>query len=102
MRPGLRNGPRMMGRPGAASFSAPTAATGSTAGISTLFLTCRGVNRSDLSPSANSDLAYSVLQCVTNSPYFTDKSFLGTDITPDDSNTFHFSLTVALKKPLPL
>jgi hypothetical protein len=39
---------------------------------------------------------------VTNSTnFFTDKSFLGADITPDDSNTFHFSLTVALKNPLP-
>ena len=71
--------------------------------ISKLSLLCRGVNRVDLSPSANFDLAYAVLQNVTNSAYFTDKSALGASITTDPgSNTFSFSLTVELKHPFKL
>ena len=62
-----------------------------------------GVNRLALSPTANSDLAYAVLQNETNSPYFTDKSALNDDLGPDEgSNTFHFSLTLQLKHPFKL
>ena len=71
--------------------------------ISTVALLCRGVNRTDLSPTANFDLAYAVLQSVTNNPFFTDKSTLGNDISVDEgSNTFSFSLTVQLKHPFKL
>jgi hypothetical protein len=70
--------------------------------IGTLSLLCRGVNRLDLSPSANSDLAYAVLQNVTNSAYFTDKSALGDYSIDAGSNTFSFYLTVQLKEPFKL
>ena len=64
----------------------------------------QGVNRQALSPSANSDLAYAVLQNVTNSPFFTEKSVFGQDgiLIDTDSNTFHFSLTVELRTPIKL
>jgi type IV pilus assembly protein PilM len=72
--------------------------------ISTITLLCRGVNRLALSPSANSDLAYYVLQNITNSPYFTTNSAFGADpIKLDqDSNTFTFPLIVELKRPFKL
>jgi type IV pilus assembly protein PilM len=71
--------------------------------IATLSLLCRGVNRLALSPSANSDLAYAVLQNLTNDAYFATNSVLGDDIKMDEgSNTFSFSLTVQLKHPFKL
>jgi type IV pilus assembly protein PilM len=85
----------------APEMSAGAAAPGDA--ISSISLLCRGVSRLDLSPSANSDLAYTVLQNVTNSPYFTDKSALGPTISLDaNSNTFSFYLTVELKHPFKL
>jgi type IV pilus assembly protein PilM len=101
--------PRAGGRPGMGprSFLAPapqlTASPALGNVISTISLLCRGVSRLDLSPSANSDLAYAVLQNVTNSAYFTDKSALGANIVTDpSSNTFSFYLTVELKHPFQL
>jgi hypothetical protein len=72
--------------------------------IATINIFCRGVNRDTLSPSANSDLAYAVLQNLTNSPYFTEKSALANDTFKVDqnSNTFSFSLTAQLKQPFKL
>jgi hypothetical protein len=106
-----RGRPRGGGRPGmgggrpplqaSAAQLAPTPALGNV--ISTISLLCRGVNRTDLSPSANSDLAYAVLQNVTNSAYFTVRSSLGANIVTDPgSNTFSFYLTVELKHPFNL
>ena len=63
------------GHAGAAPV-APVAAPDAGNAISTSVF-CAGVNRSALSPSANSDLAYAVLQNLTNNPYFTDKSAFG-------------------------
>jgi type IV pilus assembly protein PilM len=95
-------GARMGGGPrplqGAAPQISPTTAQGNA--ISSIALLCRGVSRLDLSPTANSDLAWTVLQNLTNSPYFTDKSTLGQNISVDPgSNTFSFYLTVELKQP---
>jgi hypothetical protein len=88
-------------QPALAPQVAMTAAPGNA--ISILSLLCRGVNRLDLSPSANSDLAYAVLQNLTNSDDFTDKSALGDNISIDaSSNTFSFYLTVQLKHPFQL
>ena len=72
--------------------------------ISTISLFCRGVNRVDLSPSANSDLAYAVLQNLTNhSDYFTEKTTFVDDMKIDEgSNTFSFSVTGQLKHPFKL
>jgi type IV pilus assembly protein PilM len=98
------------GRPGMGGgrpvqAAAPQVALAAAAGnaISTISLLCRGVNREDLSASANFDLAYAVLQSVTNSADFTDKSALGANIVTDPgSNTFSFYLTVELKHPFKL
>jgi type IV pilus assembly protein PilM len=96
---------RGMNMPGmrSAPVAAPVAPPAAGNAISTILLGCSGVNRVSLSPSANSDLAYAVLQNLTNDPYFTDKSALGDDIRIDSgSNTFSFSLTVQLKHPFKL
>jgi len=100
-----RGGRPGMGGPKPAQAAAPQLAPAPELGnvISRLSLLCRGVNREDLSASANSDLAYAVLQNVTNSAYFTDKSALGQNISVDPgSNTFSFYLTVELKHPFKL
>jgi type IV pilus assembly protein PilM len=103
---GMEAGPRSHGPRTMFHAFAPQAVASSSPSegeISTIFLTCRGVNRSDLSPSANSDLAYAVLQSVTNSTdFFTDRSTLGNNILVENSNTFSFSLTVQLKHPFKL
>jgi type IV pilus assembly protein PilM len=97
---------RRSGMPGPAAPSSPIQMAPVAQGgvISLISLQCRGVNRQALSPSANSDLAYAVLQNVTNSPYFTEKSMFGQDgiLIDTDSNTFHFSLTVELRNPFKL
>jgi len=99
---------RYRGLPGLRGMQAPvapvapvaTAPPGQGDVISTITVHCCGVNRLDLSPSANSDLAYAVLQDLTNSDFFTDKSKLGDYKEIDEgSNTFSFSLTVELKHP---
>ncbi|HZM03851.1 MAG TPA: hypothetical protein VFC44_12635, partial [Candidatus Saccharimonadales bacterium] len=87
--------------------TAPMVVTGAN-DISALTLMCRGVNREALSPNANSDLAYAVLQNLTNSAYFADKSAAGEKSTLGDmkkdenTNTFTFTLTVQLKHPFKL
>ena len=109
--PGLGAGgggnPRRWGRGGGGGMASLGGASGVAAPegneIATLSLVCRGVNREDLSPSANANLAYIVLQTLTNSPYFTAKSELGQDLSVDDPpTTFHFSLTVQLQHPFKL
>jgi hypothetical protein len=99
---GGRSRPGMRGMPGqpTAPVAAPTAVAAGNA-ISTINLLCRGVNRLDISPSANSDLAYAVLQTLTNnSDYFTEKSAFVDDMKIDEgSNTFSFSLAVQLRHP---
>lgn len=99
-----RSGGMPGGRP--APMAAPVVAAPTGNAIATLSVLCRGVNRQSVDlPSANADLAYAVLQYITNSPYFTEKSALGDDINIDSdagSNTFHFSLTVQLKHPFKL
>jgi len=96
--PGMRSAPQ----PVPVAPVAPPPGQGNV--ISTITLHCAGVNRDPLFPSANFDLAYAVLQNVTNSPYFSEKSAFGTEgIKIDEgSNTFSFSLTLELKHPFKL
>jgi type IV pilus assembly protein PilM len=62
--------------------------------VSSLKLLCRGINRPG---TANSELAYSVRQFLTNSPSFTNAMLVG-DLKPgDDTNTFTFEMTVDLR-----
>lgn len=73
-------------------------------GMNTLVLQCCGVNRQD-PPSANLDLAFAVLQSLTNNPFFTTNCAFGPGgIMPDNitSNLFTFSLSVELKQPFPM
>jgi hypothetical protein len=70
--------------------AAPTA----TSEVTTLKLLCRGISRSG---TANSDLAYSVRQCLTNNPTFTAPVVLGELRTDQDTNTFSFELLVDLR-----
>jgi hypothetical protein len=71
--------------------------------ISAISLTCRAVTRQNVSPSANSDLAFALKQQMTNSTFFKAASFDG-ELAVDGSNTntFTFSLTVTLAKPFKL
>ena len=99
---GMRGG---MGLPGMTAAPVAPVAVAPPSGneISAILLSCQGVNRTDIAPSANADLAYAVLQNLTNSPYFTDKSALGNSILIDaSSNTFSFTLTAQLKHPFKL
>ncbi|MGO8700347.1 MAG: type IV pilus assembly protein PilM [Limisphaerales bacterium] len=72
--------------------------------ISAISLTCRAVTRENVSPSANSDLAYALQKQMTNSTFFKDAKFDAETLTVDGSNTntFTFSLTVTLTKPFKL
>jgi hypothetical protein len=66
-------------------------------------LFCRGINRNNLSPTANQDLAYMVRQKATNNPSFREASLIG-DLRVDDSNTntFTFQMQVKLAHPIKL
>jgi len=71
---------------------------------STLTLVCRSVNLSNIDPSANTDIAYTVLNELQANPLFDPKATqLRGDITPDDATgTFTFGITVGLQHPLNL
>ena len=71
---------------------------------STLTLVCRAVNLSNIDPSANTDIAYTVLNELQANPLFDPKATqLRGDITPDDATgTFTFGITVGLQNPLNL
>lgn len=103
-RRGLMPGGGGRGLPSMPMAPTPSAAPSGANEIATLSLLCRGVNRSSLSPTANSDLAYTVLYNVTNSPFFTTNSAFGPEgIIPDPgSNTFSFPLIVQLRYPFKL
>jgi type IV pilus assembly protein PilM len=71
--------------------------------VTELTLSCRGVNRISVSPSANTDLAFLLQQDLTNNPVFKAATLSG-DLKVDDanSNTFTFSLTVKVAHPFKL
>jgi hypothetical protein len=77
--------------------AAPAAPAGAIASINIVF---EGMHRD---PSADADLAYMVLQCVTNTPSFVSAT-LSPQITqsPEDTNTMTFSMVAQLKRPLKL
>jgi hypothetical protein len=85
-------------RPPPTAPTAPTpgaAATSTFNEVTSLKLLCRGINRPG--PSANSDLAYSVRQFLTNSPSFTNANLVGNISPGDDTNTFTFEMSVDLR-----
>jgi hypothetical protein len=79
--------------------AAPVAATPAGA-VTTVSIVFQGVHRDQTS---DADLAYTVLQCVTNTPSFAS-AVLSRAITPspDDTNTITFSMIAQLKRPLKL
>jgi type IV pilus assembly protein PilM len=72
--------------------------------ISRVILTCRGVDRSKLSASANSDLAFAVKSNLMASPFFTTNVEMGEHmgVDPSNTNTFTFDLVAGLKRPFKL
>jgi len=73
--------------------------------ISLIKITCRGVDRSRISLSADSELAFAVQSNLMASPSFTTNVLLGTNGVEQDAantNTFTFELTVGLKHPFRL
>ncbi|HKI68718.1 MAG TPA: hypothetical protein VKA67_03960, partial [Verrucomicrobiae bacterium] len=70
----------------------------------TIYLTCRAVNLVSVSPSANTDIAFTLENELKACPLFDPK---GTKLSPkidsdDTSGTFTFGVTLVLKKPLNL
>jgi len=84
--------------------AAPGATPNPSSPSSTLTLVCRAVNLSNIDPSANTDIAYTVLNELQANPLFDPKATqLRGDITPDDATgTFTFGITVGLQHPLNL
>lgn len=90
--------------------SRPTAPTANTSAntsadtISNISLTCRLVDRSKVSASANQDMAFAVQGGLNGSAYFTDAKLgdMGLEADPSDTNTMTFRLTVGLKHPFKL
>ncbi|HUD45795.1 MAG TPA: type IV pilus assembly protein PilM [Candidatus Baltobacteraceae bacterium] len=105
-RPGYRG--RYGNRAGAAARPMPsttmTTPSGPTVGeITDINLLCRGINRTTVSPTANTDLAFLVQQGLTNNPAFKSANLVG-NLQVDDSNTntFTFSLLLKLTQPIKL
>ena len=108
----LGNTPGPATGPGAVPIPMPVASPGENEAApgatpnpsSTLTLVCRAVNLSNIDPSANTDIAYTVLNELQANPLFDPKATqLRGDITPDDATgTFTFGITVGLQNPLNL
>jgi type IV pilus assembly protein PilM len=106
--PGPATGPGAVPVPVPMPVASPgenEAAPGATPNPSgTLTLVCRAVNLSNIDPSANTDIAYTVLNELQANPLFDPKATqLRGDITLDDATgTFTFGITVGLQHPLNL
>jgi type IV pilus assembly protein PilM len=97
----MRGGERAQRRPVVVT---PTAGdTVDLGAISQINLSFRGVNRNNVSPNANSDLAYQLQRVMTNNPAFKSADFQS-DLTVDmgNTNTFTFMFLVTLTHPLKL
>ncbi len=101
MNPQMQQMMRNMKMPTAGSGKAPAPGSSSNV-ISQVRVTCRGVDRSKVSPTANTDLAYALQAAVTNSPVFTGPVTLGDMRSDIDTNTFLFDMTIPLKHPFRL
>ena len=90
------------GRPTTALLTPPTAPV-NPGEIADIRLLCRGVNRTSVSPTANTELAFLVQQALTNNPVFKQATLEG-ELKVDDgnTNTFTFSLMVKLAHPFKL
>jgi type IV pilus assembly protein PilM len=70
--------------------------------ISNIDITCKGVDRRMILPSANSDLAYAVRQGLKQSESFSDAKITSQMQEGKETNLFSFTMTVSLKHPLKL
>jgi type IV pilus assembly protein PilM len=85
----------------------PGSSTGGSAAneISLLILTCRGVDRTSVTPSANNQLAYALDQALKKNGDVFDPAgtgLSGTLAQDEGKYTFTFEVTVKLKRPLKL
>ena len=86
------------GAPGAAAL---TLAKSGANEISTIEATFRAVDLTSVSPSANTDIAYEVLNEIKSNPLFDAE--LSPVLTPvEPPGTFTFVVTIKLKHPLKL
>jgi type IV pilus assembly protein PilM len=83
---------------------ATTAKVVDTNSISQIRMTCQLVDRTKISISANSELAFAVQLGLNASPYFTNALMSDKPLAPDDENTnlVDFEITVGLKQPFKL
>jgi len=100
--------PAVSAGPGAGSVPVPVPVEGGAAAGtplnsgSTITLVCRAVNLTSVDPSANTDIAYAVLNALQADPLFDSKQTqLRGDITSEEV-TFTFGINVVLKNPLDL
>lgn len=95
---------------GTAPAAAPSVVTAPRVGvansdeIATVSLLFRAVSLTRVAPSANTDIAYLLLDELKASPWFEAKGTqFSTEIIPDEATgTFTFGITLALKQPLKL
>lgn len=94
----------MAGGQAQAQPTAPADGTPPVAPEATITLFCRGVNLSQISPSANIDVAFAVESELKASPLLDPAAtkLRGEIMVDDPSGTFAFAVTVVLKKPLKL
>jgi hypothetical protein len=97
---------RPPGEEASASGAAPASPLGATGASADTIITlqCRGVSLTQVSSSANTDIAYAVENELKASPLFEAKDTqLSPQINVDEaSGTFTFGVTLALKRPLKL
>jgi hypothetical protein len=80
----------------------PAAAAPSTSQIESLSLSFRAIDRDNLTPTANSDLAFAVQRNLMNTTWFSNATFVDKIKTDENTNTFLFQMTVQLRHPLKL
>jgi hypothetical protein len=71
--------------------------------VTSITLRCRGINLSQISASANGDLAFELEKAFQASELFGEESQLTGDIAIDpDQLTFSFGMTLKLNQPINL
>ncbi|HRT57793.1 MAG TPA: hypothetical protein P5038_14290, partial [Candidatus Paceibacterota bacterium] len=89
--------------PDATGMAAGT--TGNTNEISTVTITFRAISLTRVSPSANTETAFAVLNEIRNSPLFDpgkETDFTGNISNEEPPGTFTFSIKAKLKRPMKL
>ena len=84
--------------------AAPAADASKAAGNYDFTITCRAVSLTAVSASANTDIAFALLNEMKNSPMFVAEAtqFAGNISADDAQGTFTFGINVKLKRPLKL